>query len=311
MKTLKPIILVLSTGYICVYFSEHLFWARVRPDDSPANWLMLWVAYSLVAFVFLALVQYFRVRNIWALFLAGAAYGWLLEGVVVQTTYEMLPLSISFTGLAWHALITIWIGWYLIQKTFISSSVWSALRLFVLIGFLYGLWAIYWRLDPDGGVATIPEFALFSLTTTALVIFAYGLANWSLSSPFTINRWGIGFVGFLFAPYFFFVTVPAAPSAILILPFLLLSVYLGLRWNRSSERQGSLLDTFHGQVPLWKYVSMMTLPGTGICVYALALSLNLHWYTNWVLYIITTPLGFVVFGMSLYKLLKNRATVIP
>jgi hypothetical protein len=59
LKLIKNLLQVLSTGYIFVYFSEHLFWARLCPDDS----LM----------------------------------GWLAEKLVVQTAYEMLPLSISFT----------------------------------------------------------------------------------------------------------------------------------------------------------------------------------------------------------------------
>ena len=109
MRAIKNIFLVLSTGYIFVYFSEHLFWARIRPEDSLKNWTSAWMAYSLMAFVFLAIVSHFNIKNIWALFLAGAVFGWLAEGVVVQTTYEMLPLSISFTGLAWHALLTVWI----------------------------------------------------------------------------------------------------------------------------------------------------------------------------------------------------------
>ena len=87
MRTIKNIILVLSTGYIFVYFSEHLFWARVRPEDSLKNWFSAWIAYSLMAFVFLHLVAHFRIAEKWSLFLAGAAFGWLAEGLVVQSTY--------------------------------------------------------------------------------------------------------------------------------------------------------------------------------------------------------------------------------
>jgi hypothetical protein len=53
MKTCKNFLFVLSTGYIFVYFSEHLFWSRVRPNDSFKDWFGAWVAYSLMAFVFL------------------------------------------------------------------------------------------------------------------------------------------------------------------------------------------------------------------------------------------------------------------
>ena len=189
MRILKNLTAILSTGYIFLYFSEHLFWARVRPDDSLLNWLTTWLAYSLSAYVFLRLVSYFRVRNIWALFLAGAVFGWLTEGVIVQTTYESLPLSISFTGLAWHALITVWLGWYAVRKALLSSSMRTTVKLAALIGLGYGLWAINWWLEPDGGVATLREFAMYSFTITTLVILAYRLANWSLFTPIRWNKW--------------------------------------------------------------------------------------------------------------------------
>ncbi len=76
MKTVKNILLVLSTGYIFVYFSEHMFWARIRPEDSLKEWLAVWIAYSLAAFIFLHIITYFKVNNRWSLFLAGAIFGW-------------------------------------------------------------------------------------------------------------------------------------------------------------------------------------------------------------------------------------------
>lgn len=300
MKIFKNILLVLSTGYIFVYFSEHLFWARVRPDDSLKNWISAWIAYSLLAYVFLALVAHFKIKTIWPLFLAGAAFGWLAEGLVVQTTYDMLPLSISFTGLAWHALITVWIGWYAAQKSFHSPASFPTWKLAAMIGIFYGLWAITWWTEPDGGVSSLAEFAAYSLVTTTLVMAAYWLANWGASEPFHPNRWVTIFISGLFALYFIFVAVPAAPIAILILPILLGLVTFGLK-NSQEPEADSLLDTFSGRVPFWNFFSMLALPATSIVIYALALSLNLQWHTNWILYLITTPLGFILFGISLYK----------
>ena len=309
MKMLKSILLVLSTGYIFVFFSEHLFWSRVRPGDSFKDWLGAWIVYSLMAFIFLVLVSHFRVKNIWALFLAGATFGWIAEGIVVQTAYDMLPLSISFTGLAWHALLTVWVGWYATRKSLLSVDTRSILKLSAAIGLVYGLWAISWWLEPDGGVSSIPEFAAFSFITTAFAIFAYWLANWSSSESFVPNRPAIIIVSGIFALYFCFITVPAAPLAVFILPILFGLVYWGLRQNRLDEGEGSLLDALSGHVSVWKYMSLFALPLTGVLVYALAMSLNLEWRTNWILYIITTPLGFILFGISLYKLWRRKSVI--
>jgi hypothetical protein len=307
MKILKNILLVLSTGYIFVYFSEHLFWSRIRPGDSFKDWFGAWMIYSLMAFVFLVLVSYFRIKNRWALFLAGAAFGWMGEGIVVQTAYDMLPLSISFTGLAWHALLTVWMGWYAIRKSLLSSDTWSMLKLATAIGVFYGLWAISWWLEPDGGVSSVSEFATFSFITTGLVIFAYWLANWSSSETFVLHRWTIIFIFGLFALYFSFITVPTTPIAVMILPILFGLVYLGLRQNRLDEEEGSLLEALRGRASIWNYISLLAIPVTSVLVYTIALSVNLQWHTHWVLYMITTPLGFILFGISLYKSLRRKS----
>ena len=307
MRIFKRIVQVVATGYIFVYFSEHLFWSQARPDDSLSGWLGAWIAYSLMAFIFLVLLSHFRIKNIWALFLAGAAFGWIDEGLVVQTAYEMLPLSISFTGLAWHALLTVWVGWYAVRKSLVSPDPLATLKLTATIGCFYGLWAISWWIEPDGGISTIPEFAAFSFGATGLVILAYGLAHWSSSEAFNPSRWAILLISGIFVLYFCFVTVPAAPVALMILPVLSALVYGGLRQNRLSEDEGSLLTALNNRAAPLKYISILALPVLGTVVYSLARGFNLQWHTNWILYIVTTPLGFILFGTSLYKLLRKKS----
>lgn len=135
----KQILSVLATGYILMFYSELVFWAHVRPDDSFSNWLLTWRAYSFLAFVFLTLVARFRIHTIWALFLAGAVFGLLAEGVLVQTTYESLPLSISFTALAWHALISVWVGWVAVNQV-LSLGLRQTALLSAVIGLFFGFW---------------------------------------------------------------------------------------------------------------------------------------------------------------------------
>lgn len=301
MRTIKQLVLVLATGYIFIFFSEHLFWARIRPDDSLKNWFSAWIAYSLMAFIFLHLVTHFRITEKWSLFLAAAAFGWLAEGLVVQTTYESLPLSISFTGLAWHALITVWIGWYAVRRALTSPASFRTLGLFAAIGVCFGLWAIAWWLEPDGGVATLAKFSTFILMITALVASAYALANWGATEPFRPNIWVTRIIYALFALYFIFVTIPAAPIAIIILPILLGLVYYGLYRHRPVEETDSLVTTLSGRVHPLNYLILFLIPLTAIAFYALALSLNLQWHANWILYLIATPLGFVFFGVGLFK----------
>jgi hypothetical protein len=301
----KNLVLVLATGYIFVYYSEFLFWSRPRPGDSLAGWAGAWLAYSLLAFVFLTILGYFRVHSQWAIFLAGAVFGWLAEGVVVQTAYEMLPLSISFTGLAWHALITVWVGWYAVQASLHSPNRFAALKLSALIGLGAGLWAVSWWSEPDGGVTSLAGYAAFTFVTALLAVLAYALAAWSAAEPFAPNRWIVLVVAGLFVAYFILVAVPAAPLAVVILPLLLGLAFFGLWRSRRKETGPTLLERFAAPLPLWSYAGLLALPLASVAVYALALSLDLRWQTNWVLYLVATPLGFIIFGLSLYKTVRK------
>jgi len=48
---------------------------------------------------------------------------------------------------------------------------------------------------------------------------------------------------------------------------------------------------------------------TAILVYAIALALDLRWQTNWAVYLITTPLGFILFGVSLFKVRRTPRVI--
>jgi hypothetical protein len=119
------------------------------------------------------------------------------------------------------------------------------------------------------------------------------------------NRWTTVVITTLFVLYFAFVTVPASPIAILVLPVLFGLAYWGLRQNRLVESEGSLLETLNGHAPFRNYLGLLGLPVTGTLVYALALSMDLKVHTNWILYLITTALGFVLFTIALYKLQRR------
>jgi hypothetical protein len=133
------------------------------------------------------------------------------------------------------------------------------------------------------------------------VIAAYRLANWSSSEPFLPGRRVTLVVSGLFTLYFLFISVPVAPMAVFILPALLGMIYIGLRHYRDNAGEDSFIDSFGGHVSTWKFMSILALPVTSTIIYGLALELNLRWHTNWILYLITTPLGFMLFGLSLYK----------
>jgi hypothetical protein len=305
MRTIKTLLAVLATGYILMYFSEILFWARPRPGDSLGGWLGTWMVYSFTGFILISIIGHFQARSIWALFLAGAVFGWLTEGLVVQTAYEDLPLSLSFTGLAWHALISVLVGWWVLRRA-MHRGMTPALSLSSAIGLAYGLWAIHWWQAPDGGVSSVSDFALYSLLPTFLLIAAYWISDCLLPEPFLPNRWVVLTAAVLLSVYYFFVTIPAAGPATAILPVLLLVILFTLRHNRQVEVMVDQMETSAIPPPGWHYLALLAIPFVSVLVYALATSLDLRWQTNWVLYLVTTPAGFILFILSLIKIWRGQ-----
>ena len=305
---MKTLFATLATGFVLVYFSELLFWARLRPDDSLPSWFSTWIAYSLVAFLFLAAIDYFRVRSLWSLFLAGALVGWLAEGVIVQTMVEMLPLSISFTGLAWHALISVWVGWYALRRALLTG--WgSTVRLASIIGVGYGFWAICWWSEPDGGIMAPAGFGLYSLVATLVLIGASRLLDWALAARFSLRRIPLLSVGLLFALWFALVAVPAAPAVVVVVPPSLLALWWGLERNRRRETRDSLLVALRGPVPMLRLSGLLALPATATAVYAVAHTLQWRLPTNWLLYLVTTPAGFVLLALAFWQIYHMKAPV--
>jgi hypothetical protein len=304
MRIVKHLTGILATGYMLMFYSELVFWAHVRPADSLSNWIQTWLAYSLLGFVFLSMLIHFHIRSKWALFLAGSVFGWLTEGVIVQTAYESLPLSISFTGLAWHALISVWVGWYAMRRA-LHTSLRRSLLLTATVGLFYGLWAIAWWIEPDGALTSPIDFAQFAFISTLLLILATWLADRTQAPAWTPSRPVEIIVAALFVLYFIFITVPAAPLALIILPLLLAIVYFALRRSKRFETQEELFSVSSVSVPLGRYLCLLLIPASAAAFYTAAYALSLRWQTNWLVYLVTTPLGFILFGVSLVKVWRQ------
>lgn len=95
---LRRLCLAIVTGYIFVYYSEYAFWARPLANIRLPDALWLLLTYSFAAYVFLTLAVTLRVRSFATIFVVGALFGWLVEGVFVQTMYSLLPFRVCLTN---------------------------------------------------------------------------------------------------------------------------------------------------------------------------------------------------------------------
>ncbi|MBN1311149.1 MAG: alpha/beta fold hydrolase [Anaerolineae bacterium] len=307
MRFARRLVVTLATGCILMFYSESMFWARYRPgEDSLGSYLTTWIVYSLSAFVFLSLVSLLRVRNIWALFLCGALFGWLTEGVVVQTMYDDFPLNISFTGLAWHALISVLIGWYGVRKTLLENRIGKTCLVAGLVGLFWGFWGICWRVEEPATAATVIGFARFSITANILLIAAYRLYDRFVRDAFPPTKVELIVVGILAVLYFVFVTIPANFLALIILPPLVLIVSLTLWKNRRIEEAGSLIDSLVGHVHPVNHLCLLLMALVASAFYWITDLINLQVHTNWIVYLVTMPLGAIMLVASLVRIWTGR-----
>ncbi len=147
-----------------VVVSESWFWARLRPGDSVLGFASTSVAYGLAVQVVRYVAHRRRVSakgpGAWRrILLLGALYGWLVEGVIVTTVIDDMPFTLSWTGLAWHALFTVLVGWWWIPRTLdrpARGSVWRLGAVGASVGVttlayaagLAGWWALRGRAAP-------------------------------------------------------------------------------------------------------------------------------------------------------------------
>jgi len=266
-------------------------------------------------------VSIFRVRSVWAVLLAGAFYGWFEEGIVVQTMYgtpdNPFPISIAFTGLAWHMLVGVFVGWYLVRRVLAENRVFKTIGLASVIGLFYGAWAIWWWAEPPPPMQALLEaghkdillvrFGIFALSTTAVLILAHWLYNRVLPFAFKPGKVELWFFVVATSLYFAFVTVPAEPKALWVLPPLMAITFWALNRNRLGESQRDAISAFDANVKPLNYLLLFLIPLVAISIYSLALVTGASLRTNLVVYYGGSALGVVLWMVSIVMVCRRTA----
>ena len=313
MAYLRRIALALAVGYIFFFYSERMFWSFLRSDDDLFFQIVAWLLYSLFTYMTLAIIAYFKVRSIWALFLAGTAFGWIVEGIYAMTFFGgagiPLPFSIVWTAIAWHALISVVIGWYVLQVSLTKRGYLHTLGLSTLLGLFWGIWAVAWVFETPPITTTPGGFLMHALTTTILLIVALWVTPKLRPGSFAPNRgeyWALLTVAVLFT---LFVTIPSVFFAATILLAAFVLVFYVLNRNRESERSepgSNILATFDTPAPTGKYLCIFAMPIVASMVYIGLNAAGLAFPSNILFYIVTSAIGATFFALSIYKILKKN-----
>lgn len=305
---LKTLVVVLSSGYVLFFLSERVFWSFWRSDETIEGVLITWFVYSLITWLMLMVARSFRVASFSPLFLCGALFGWMAEGIVVDTFYgdpsNPMPFSISFTGLAWHALLSVVVGWWFVGRALIEPGPVATCRIATIMGLAWGLWALWWPAELDAATdASVLGFAKHTIAFSLPYLLAWAILAKTEPDWFKVTRGTAWVLSGLVVVIFLGVHVPARPVVSWVLPLLVVPSLLALKRQAARELKPDVLDQLLAGVRLRNVPALLLMPATAILSYALFAPLVTTIPAHIVLYVITMPLGFWFFFRSLWMLL--------
>jgi hypothetical protein len=87
----------LATGYILFFYSERMFWSFLHPGDKPADFLLTWVVYGIMAWAFLLLIREISNRVVSSRVPGGS--GLRLAGRMCRRGYDVRQQGQSLSSL--------------------------------------------------------------------------------------------------------------------------------------------------------------------------------------------------------------------
>jgi hypothetical protein len=274
-------VFVLGLGAVSWAWSEVGFWAHFRADDNAAGWVLTWLLYALAAATVARVLVRFPARVGASLVLAGALYGWLVEGVVAATVYLAPPFSFIWTGVAWHGLLTVVVGWWALPRALHRGGS-RAVGWCALVGAVWGLWSVgWWGAPPDDGqLAAAPQlgsYVVFVAIVTGATAAGYGLMSaFSLRPDDLRSRTMTIATLVLLGVWGLLVVVLPLPWAPLVLAPLLLLAWASMRrldTHASNEPPPEVASAtpplgFDPGVPWRQLGPFAALPATAVATYA-------------------------------------------
>lgn len=267
-----------------------------------ATYLMLWG------------IEYFRVRTLPGLVLAGAFYGWFVEALVAMTLFGgagiPLPFSISWTGLAWHMLISVVVVWYghrlAMGTSFMRSTGYS-----VGLGVFWALWSMAWFFETPPIVNDPGLYIVHAFAVTALMVLGHVLMSWGGTAfrPSVGEKVVVLLVPALYAA---FLTVPTLGPLAVVIVVLAMVLYVPLRRIRAGSDSALVIVEMTRPVLFRNIATLFLAPLIASLAYAFYVDHpGVLFQFNIGTLFVTTPLGFAVFGWAVWRVYRPKAVPLP
>lgn len=310
MKLFFRIVGSLATGAVLFFYSDLIYAPARLPERTLTAYLGSYLAYCVLAHVFLTLLRVFRVRDGWSLFLAGAVFGWLADGALSTYLYENPPFHLAWRGLCWHALLSVLFGWYYMRLVMLRHGPHQTALYALAIGVAWAFWAA-WRWLETG--AWIPErrFAASAYVYTAVLAAGYWLASKASAEAYAPGRVERYVSGAAVAAWFAVFVLPAKPYAPAILAPLLLVALAGLRKSASARPQSGVLAAVDGAIEPLHFLALFAMPTAAALAYVALHRLEVAFPMQTFLSVTTHLVAVFAFALSLAHALQRRPPEAP
>lgn len=300
---------VIGLGAVLVSTSEYWFY-QVEAEVSST---MILLAYGLLGYLFIAVVQRFRVHSVAGLVVAASLLGFLIEGVPVPVVYANPPLSIVWTSLAWHAVLTLGLGWLSVRVVLADARIWRAIAINAAFGFVLGVWnAFMWNAKE---VESTDQFTFVWQPTEVFAtqfLFGYALfvGGHILLDRLYPKTLAIGqFEYFSLWVLVTVISVLVAYSSGLfvlfpILPALVLGCLLALQLASKTSPGGVIIidRLYKERIPLRRFGLTGLIPVTAIAGYAGMVHLEVKTEMNVLLIVTVGPAAVAILLWSLFQI---------
>ncbi|MDJ0924431.1 MAG: hypothetical protein QNJ77_07710 [Acidimicrobiia bacterium] len=216
--------------------------------------------------------------------LAGAIFGFVVEGVLTAVVYEdgVLPIMAAlFVG--WHGLLSVVAFWYLTRRWLLARRRRSLVIGSAAVGLLWGIWSIVYTLPEasegfEAGFTTMDPggFAIYALVVGLAFAAAHYLIGYVWPKQFQPGKWGSRGIVMLLAAYAATAVLPAVPWAPIKFAILVGgSLWLLRRSREAGPEEPSAIAALQGHVRLRDVVLLLVMPVVSATAYSVVWSMEL------------------------------------
>ena len=218
------------------------------------------------------------------LILAGAVFGFVVEGVLTIVLYEDGPLPVLaslFVG--WHGLLSLVCFWYLARKWLLERRRRSLALGAAAVGLYWGVWSIVYRLpeatedfDQTFAVMEPLDFAIYASVVGLVFAAAHWLIGFVWPAQFRPGKWGRRGIVLSLLSYAALAVLPLVPWAPIKFAALVGgAVWLLQRSRQSTTDEPSAIEALQGRVAMSDVAILLIGPIAASLAYAGIWSLDL------------------------------------